>query len=336
MKTSHKIRVAVLRGGPSSEYDVSLKTGDAVLKHLPEKYHGLDVFISRDGAWHLHGVEKKPADILKHVDVVFVALHGHFGEDGKIQKILEHFKMPFTGTKSFESAISMNKDLTKKKIAHLKEPLPKPLAFGKVRMAYHKVFSREDILREGLHQIFRMIPHPSIVKPVSSGSSIGVTVVNKFDDLEEAVLNAFDHSENILIEEYIEGKEVTCGVIDHFRDEQHYVLMPVEVIPHKESPFFDYNAKYHGKSDEVCPANLSAKTKKLIQEAAKAIHKDLGLRHYSRTDFIVHPKRGLYFLEVNTLPGLTPESLLPKSLKAVGSSLPEFLDHVITLAREGR
>lgn len=327
MSFVHKTRVAVLRGGPSSEYDVSLKTGDTVLKHLPEKYEGIDVFISKDGKWHVHGIERKPADALKHVDVVFVALHGQFGEDGKIQKILEHLGIPFTGSKSFPSAVAMNKHLTKKALSHLK---------GKINFAFHKVLTTEDVIKKGVHALFREIPHPSIVKPVSAGSSVGVTLVRKFDDLEEALAKAFEHSDSVIVEEFIEGREATCGVIDDFRDEIHYSLLPIEIIPHKESPFFDYKAKYGGESQEICPANFSAKTKKLIQEASQAIHRELGLRHYSRSDFIVHPKRGLYFLEVNTLPGLTTESLLPKSLKAVGSSLPEFLDHVITLARTKR
>lgn len=323
----HKIKVAVLRGGPSSEYDVSLKTGESVLKHLPSKYEGVDIFISKDGVWHLNGMPKKPVDALKHVDVVFVALHGQFGEDGKVQRILEHIGIPFTGSNSFPSALAMNKHLTKNALARLKD---------KIKFAFHKIFTKDEVVEKGLHQIFREIPHPSIVKPVSAGSSVGVTVVHKFNDLESAFKFAFEHSDSVIVEEFIQGKEATCGVLDHFRNERHYALLPVEIIPHTKSPFFDYNAKYGGESQEICPGNFDAETKKIIQEAAQAIHGELGLRHYSRSDFIVHPKRGIFFLETNTLPGLTPESLLPKSIHAVGSSLPEFLDHVLTLAREPR
>ncbi len=326
MSFAHKIRVAVLRGGPSSEYDVSLKTGETVLKHLPQKYEGIDVFISRDGVWHVAGIEKTPNDALKHVDVAFVALHGQYGEDGKVQRILEHMGIPFTGSRSYASAIAMNKHLTKGALAHLKDS---------VKFAFHKVFSRTEIEEKGLHQLFREIPHPSIVKPISAGSSAGVAIVTSFHDLESALVTAFEHSDRVMIEELIEGKEATCGVVEGFRGEKHYALLPVEIIPAKDSAFFDYSAKYGGGSTEICPGNFDEETKRTIQEAAKAIHRELGLRHYSRSDFMIHPKRGVYFLEANTLPGLTSESLLPKSVKAVGSNLPEFLDHVIMLARQG-
>ncbi|MBI5133870.1 MAG: D-alanine--D-alanine ligase [Candidatus Taylorbacteria bacterium] len=327
MSFAHKTRVAVLRGGPSSEYEVSLQSGDTVLKSLPEKYQGIDVFISKEGIWHVHGIEKSPADALKHADVAFVALHGQFGEDGKVQRILEHLGIPFTGSKAFAAAIAMNKHHAKTALKGLK---------GKVRLAAHKAFSREDILARGAHAIFREIPHPSIVKPNSAGSSLGVNIVRNFFDLEFALEKALEHSDTVIIEELIEGREATCGVLDGFRGEAHYALPSIEIIPRKLSPFFDYIAKYSGKSEEVCPGNFDEKVKCEIEEAAKAVHKELGLRHYSRSDFMIHPKRGVFFLEVNSLPGLTPESLLPKSLRAVGSSLPEFLDHVISLSLKKR
>jgi D-alanine-D-alanine ligase len=325
MSFAHKTRVAVLRGGPSSEYEVSLKTGDTVLKALPSKYEGIDILISRDGVWHVSGVEKTPEEALRHIDVAFIALHGQFGEDGKVQRILEHLGVPFTGSGSFSSAIAMNKHSAKKALSALKD---------KVKFAAHKIFSREDIQEKGAHGIFREIFHPSIVKPVSAGSSLGITAVHSFLDLETALNKALEHGDSVIIEELIEGREATCGVIDGFRGEERYALLPVEIIPHKESPFFDYDAKYQGMSQEICPGNFDETTKTAIQEASRAVHDTLGLRHYSRSDFIVHPRRGIYFLEVNTLPGLTSESLFPKSVHAIGSSMPEVLDHVIRLARE--
>ncbi|HEU5114283.1 MAG TPA: D-alanine--D-alanine ligase [Candidatus Paceibacterota bacterium] len=323
MSFAHKTRVAVLRGGPSSEYDVSLKSGETVLKNLPQKYEGVDVFISKDGVWHVQGFEKTPADALKNVDVAFVALHGQYGEDGKVQRILEHIGIPYTGSESFPSAVAMNKHLAKGALAKIKD---------KVKMAAHKVFSREEVAQKGPHGIFREIILPSVVKPVSAGSSVGVSIVRTYFELEPAVVLALDHSDAIIIEEYIIGREATCGVLEDFRNERHYALLPIEIIHPESSEFFDYDAKYGGQSREICPGNFDEATKRAIQEAAIAIHRELGLRHYSRSDFIVHPKRGVYFLEANTLPGLTSESLLPKSVNAVGSSLPQFLDHVLTLA----
>jgi D-alanine-D-alanine ligase len=334
MSFAHKTRVAVLRGGPSSEYDVSLKTGEAVLKNLPSKYEGVDVFISKDGKWHVHGIEKNPTDALRHVDVAFVALHGHYGEDGKVQRILEHMKIPFTGSQAFPSALAMNKHHTKNALKHLADP-SNSSGQAKVRFAWHKIFSRDEIKEKGLHMLFREIPHPSVVKPNSAGSSVGVAIVKIFFDLEPAIEKAFEHSDTIIIEEFIGGREATCGVVDHFRGERHYALMPIEIKP--ASSFYDYDAKYVSEDTRyVIPGGFDDSVKQAIQEASRAIHRDLGLRHYSRSDFIVHPKRGVYFLEVNTLPGMTSHSLIPKSIEAVGSTFPDFLDHVITLAREGK
>ncbi len=324
MSFAHKSRIAVLRGGPSSEYEVSLKTGDAVLKSLPSHYEGVDVLISQDGVWHVGGIERTPEEALRHIDVAFIALHGQYGEDGKVQRVLEHLGIPFTGSGSLASAISMNKHAAKKALSSVRE---------KVKLAAHKVFSRDEILEKGAHEIFRQIFHPSIVKPLSAGSSHGITVVRSFLDLEKALAKALEHGDSVIVEEFIEGREATCGIIDGFRGDGCYALLPVEIVPHAKAPFFDYEAKYSGKSQEVCPGNFDEATKRAIQEAAQAIHSELGLRHYSRSDFIVHPKRGVYFLEVNTLPGLTSESLFPKSVRAVGSSMSEVLDHIIRLAR---
>lgn len=320
-----KIRVGVLRGGPSNEYDVSLQTGDTVIHNLPDTYYPVDIFISRDGVWHLHGVEKNPTQILSSLDVVFNALHGAYGEDGKVQSILDHCGVPYTGSRSLPSAFVMNKDLTKKSL----------IPHG-IKMAFHRLFKKHEIEQINYHEIFRMIPNPAVIKPLSSGSSVGVSIVRSFEDLEQALLNAFEHDDTVIVEEYIPGVEATCGVIDDFRGEKHYTLLPVEIIPDSQHGFFNYHAKYGGGTREICPSTFPEHVTKTIQDYARKAHVELGLRHYSRSDFIVHPKRGVFFLETNTLPGLTAESLLPKSLYAVGATLPQFLDHVLTLARAGK
>ena len=315
-----KTRVAVLRGGLSGEYDVSLRTGREVLKNLPEIYQPQDVLISRDGEWYLQGVHRSPADILSHTDVVFNALHGTYGEDGKVQRLLDVFNVPYTGSGSVPSAIAMNKVLTKQSIAS-----------NRVKMPIHDVISGGGEVRQKVFEIFHRLPLPAIVKPVDSGSSLGVTLVNSFDELMRGVYRALSVSSGAIVEEFISGREATCGVIDDFRGKSVYSLLPVEIRPHG-SGIFDYNAKYGGASKEICPGSFSREESQAIQEAAATVHSALGLRHYSRSDFIVNPKRGVYFLEVNTLPGLTEQSLFPKSLSAVGSNLREFLDHVLNLA----
>ena len=175
---------------------------------------------------------------------------------------------------------------------------------------------------------------PAIVKPGGSGSSMGVSLVKVLKEILPAIENALKYSDVVIVEEFIKGKEATCGVVEKFRMEQIYPLLPIEITTPKEFEFFGYEAKYSGCSSEVCPGNFSEKEKKMIQTMAVDAHRVLGLRHYSRSDFIVNSKRGVYILEVNTLPGLTKESLFPKSLEAVGCSLSYFLDHVIRLALE--
>lgn len=316
-----KTRVGVLRGGPSSEHEVSLKTGANVLKGLPEKYQGIDIYIDREGVWHIDGLPIEPQIAAKRVDVFFNAMHGEYGEDGKVQAVLDFLGVPYTGSKTFASALGMNKAMTKNFV--MREGVKSP-AF--------KVVRREEMSPATLIEIYRTLPHPVVVKPMALGSSVGVSIATTMEEVEKALTKVFERSDAALVEEMIKGREATCGVIDDFRGERHYALLPIEIIPPQEATFFDYEAKYGGKTQEICPGNFTPEESRQIQEIAKKVHKILNLRHYSRSDFIVTPKRGIHFLEVNTLPGLTSESLMPKAIKAVGSSYEELLEHLITLA----
>ncbi|MBX4198112.1 D-alanine--D-alanine ligase [Candidatus Parcubacteria bacterium] len=316
-----KLHVGILRGGPSSEYEVSLKTGAAVLKHLPDHYQAHDIFISKDGVWHRDGLEKSPERALKHVDVVFNALHGEFGEDGQVQKILDRHGIPYTGSGALSSAIGMNKVLSKKAFEH----------YG-VRTPYYAAIRKSDDRAEKTEYIFKHFMVPFVVKPASSGSSVGVTIVKNFGQFPAALDKAFEVGDTALVEEFIRGREATCGVVNHFRNQKTYPLLPVEIIPADTQEFFDYDAKYNGQSQEICPGNFSEEEKAEIQRLARLVHEALNLRHYSRTDMMVTPGRGVYVLEVNTLPGLTPQSLVPQSLEAIGCSFKDFLDHLVRLA----
>ena len=316
-----RIRVAVLRGGPGAEHDVSLKTGKNILINLSDKYIPVDVFIAKDKTWYLDGVAIAPAKLFRNVDVVFNAMHGEYGEDGKVQRLMDQFGVKYTGSKTLASALGMNKVLAKD--IFVKAGLKTPI---------YKVAKKNDDLENLSHMIFQTFPMPAIVKPNGSGSSVGVSLVKVLKDIMPAIKRALKYSDVVIIEEYIKGKEATCGVVEKFRNKPIYPLLPVEIIHPKEFEFFGYEAKYSGESSEICPGNFSDNEKKIIQSMAVKAHEVLGLRHYSRSDFIVSPKRGIYILEVNTLPGLTKESLFPKSLEAIGCSLKNFLDHVITLA----
>lgn len=314
--------VAVLRGGIGDEHDISLKSGAAVLKtfQLRDDTDTREIFIDRNGSWFVRGIEKTPERALQGVDVVWNALHGHYGEDGSVQRVLDRIGIPYTGSGAYASAIAMNKAATKRELEKAGIRTPRSMVVGV-----------SPNLSSTILNCFRTFPQPSVVKPIDSGSSVGVTIARSFSELEEGVRQAFQHSSQVLIEEFICGREATCGIVEEMRGERQYALPAVEIVPPPSARFFDYDAKYGGASLERVPGNFTKEEHQTLQHAARVAHTTLGLRHYSRSDFIVSP-RGVFFLETNTLPGLTEASLLPQALSAVGIPLGMFIEHVLDLA----
>lgn len=315
--------VAVLRGGVGDEHDVSLKTGLSVLRTLERSAHRpVDVFIDRQGVWHVRGTPVPPQRALSGSDVVFNALHGAYGEDGGVQRELERLGVAYTGPAPMAASISMNKVVSKEMAARHGLLVPRHVMVGVTH----------DLERRAV-EIWRTFPQPSIVKPLASGSSVGVTLAKSFTQFVDGIKKAFQYAKDVVVEEYIRGREATVGVVDKFRGQNAYALPPVEIILPKGSDIFDFQAKYGGQTEERVPSGFTRQEVEALEAAAKTVHEKLGMRHYSRSDFIVTP-RGPYFLEVNALPGLTEQSLVPKSLSAVGSSMDEFLTHVIGIALE--
>lgn len=329
------IKVGVIRGGVSGEYEVSLASGAQVLSHLrsdvlKDKYTAVDIFIDRDGIWHINGIPITIDKVVTKVDVIINALHGDYGEDGKVQELLEKWKIPYTGSGPVPSAIGYNKFLTKQEFIKLGINTPQHILFP----AYQDDIDgpRNRYAQKKAREVWERLPPPWIVKPLTGGSSIGMQVCKTFQSLVDAFEAGMNEKVSILVEEFIKGKEATVGVINNFRNKDVYALPPIEIRIPKGSTFFDNNVKYNGQSQEICPGNFTSKEKEELERLASLIHSGLNLSHYSRSDFIIHPKRGIFALEVNTLPGLTSESLMPKALNAVGSSLPEFIEHIINLA----
>lgn len=316
--------VAVLRGGMGAEHAVSLQSGATILKELSgplhDRFQSRDVFVDRDGVWYVRGVPTAPERALRGVDVVWNALHGEYGEDGTVQRVLERIGVPYTGSRPYAAALSMNKQATKQAVEK-----------AGIKVPYSITLSVSDSLDQEILHTFRNFPMPSVVKPVNAGSSYGVTLARDFFTFQEAVRHAFSFSPLVIIEEYVRGKEATVGVVDRLRNEALYRLPPVEIVVPKGVGIFSYEAKYETPAEERCPGNFSSHESNALQEVAETVHRTLGLRHYSRSDCIVTPQ-GVYFLEVNALPGLTETSLLPKALQSVGVSVPEFIDHVIEIA----
>jgi len=316
-----KITVGVLRGGPSSEYDVSLKTGANVLNYLPaDKYKAVDIFISKSGEWHLKGKAVAPHKVFPVVDVIFNAMHGEYGEDGEVQKILDTYNIPYTGSKKLASRIAMRKDLARDIVQKIG-----------IKVAPALIIKKGEDVEEAAHNAFIKVGPPFIVKAAARGSSVGIIFANNIPELSRPINEILKYDKVLLVEKRIKGREATCGVLEKFRGEKLYAMPTVEIIPPKDRPFFDYEAKYSGLTQEICPGRFNEKEKKEIQKIARAAHEALGCRHYSRTDIMV-AKDGMWYLETNTLPGLTAESLFPKSANAIGCSLAQLLNHLITLA----
>ncbi len=352
-----KPRVGVMRGGPSPEYEVSLKTGRNVLQQVPrERYEPVDLFIDRQGVWHIRGKPIEPARALGQVDVVFNALHGKYGEDGALQRYMDMHRVRYTGSSALASGVATHKELTKRELfrrsydgdlshtgagyrpVYVYDPsLRRGVDMGAVQSEgrVQMLFPADVVLsapadEDELSRVFERLSPPLVVKPMNGGSSLGMSVVRSRDEFLYAVLFAFEHAEQILVEQYVRGREVTVAVLDDFRGEEHYVFPPVEVVPTKNT-WFDYEEKYAGHARELCPAPVRPETTRALIALARYVHRALGLRDYSRSDFILG-RDGIYFLEVNTLPGLTNTSLLPKAVESVGATLPQFVDHVLTRA----
>lgn len=321
MALTSKIRVGVLRGGPSREHEISIKSGNHVMRNMPEKYSAIDIYIDKSGIWHLGGISMTPAMAMKRVDIFFNALHGEYGEDGALQLILDAFGVPYTGSGRLASCFAMHK-------GHAKNLLKR----HGIKTPYHKILKKSDKKLPTVRELWMTVPNPSIVKPVGLGSSIGVSLAGTFTGLSEALEKAFSYSDAILVEDYISGHQATCGVIDDFRNEPVYALLPVEQVLPDSSQFLAYDSKSGGKPKTFHPGRFSVMEKETIQNVARQVHQALGLKHYSRSDFIVSPKRGVYFLEVNSSPGLYADAPFTESLGAIGLSFSGFLDHVITLA----
>lgn len=309
-----------MRGGLGNEYYVSLKTGAAVLAALPrDKYEVHDILITREGEWHLDGVPVEPARLMQFVDIVFNALHGEFGEDGKVQRMLELLGIPYTGSTAIPSAVGMNKELAKKYFGAVGIRVPKGVTIA-----------RGDEIGEVLTSVGREVSAPYVVKPLSGGSSIGISLAYNDRELIGAIEQALIHGEKALVEEYVRGREVTLGVVDSANGVGAYVTPPLEIgIP--EGQLFDYDQKYKHLTHPIGPANIRDEERAMLEEAALRAHIHLGARHYARYDFILTDE-GPCLLEVNTLPGLSETSLLSKSLDLHGLELPEFVDYVVGLA----
>lgn len=295
--------VAVLAGGPSNERQVSLWTAETITDSLTRQKIPHQVVDPRSPDWLDHLIALKPT-------VALLALHGTFGEDGAIQQILERQAIPFTGSGSAASRLAFDKVQTKQRVEELGFATP-----------------QWQIVQDASQLT---IPPPVVIKPTQEGSSYGITIAWKSHDIDPAVTVARKYSSTVLAEKYISGTEVTCGVLDLFG--QAEALPLVEIRP--ETEFFDFKAKYDARfCHEICPAEISDVLTAVVQQQSVEIFRSLGCRQYARLDWIIANSTP-YFLEVNTLPGMTKTSLINKELTAAGIDFDRFIRALIDSATQ--
>lgn len=306
-----KLRLALIAGGVSGEREVSLKGAAGVEKNLdPEKYE----VVRFDPATDLPLIAAQA----KEIDVAFILLHGVFGEDGTMQGFLDLLGIPYQGAGVLGSALAMDKNLAK--TLYRLHGLP---------VAPWEMARREDI--DVPARLLAKLRLPLVVKPVRQGSSIGMSIVRESSALGPSLAKAFEHDREVMVEQYIKGREITVGVIGN---DEPVALPLVEIIPDKKYEFFDYEAKYQpGATREVCPAEVDDEIRAKAQRYGLTAHRALQLRGYSRTDMIVCGDE-VYLLETNTIPGMTPTSLLPQAAAVAGLPFPALLDRLIDLALE--
>ena len=310
--------IAVLMGGESLEHDISLKSGSGVAAALDrEAYTVTPVVISRAGRWSFDGgpevgfAEAGARLAGVGVDAVFLALHGTCGEDGRIQGFLDLLRLPYTGSGCAASALAMDKIRCKTVVEAQGIRVAGHLALNRPTWAVSAGEVREAVAED--------LGYPCVVKPSRQGSSFGVTIVRDAAGLDAAMTAAFEADEEVMVEQYVAGREVTCAVLDTDPGGRLQSLPVTEIRP-KSGAFFDFEAKYTaGACDEITPADLPPETADAVAEMAAHAHEIVGCAGWSRSDFIVGPE-GPVWIEINTIPGLTPTSLFPQAAAAVGIS----------------
>ena len=346
------MNIVVLAGGLSTERDVSLVTGNMVSRALRKNGHNvilLDVFMgysdkeedvtdlfarSEEVSLTVEGIPTTEPDlaavkasrpdqsdnffgpnviaICQMADIVFMALHGENGENGKIQAAFDLFDIKYTGTGYLSSALAMDKNISKQFFRANQIPTPQGISM--------KRDAQLEFEETGLTL-------PCVVKPCCGGSSIGVSIVRTKEEYQKALADAFRWEEEVLIEDYIEGREFSVGVID-------FKALPIIEIAPIEG-FYDYKNKYKaGSAVETCRADLPQEITEQMQRYAEAVTKALGLDTYSRMDFLLDKENRMYCLEANTLPGMTPTSLLPQEAQAVGMNFEELCEKLIQISLE--
>jgi D-alanine-D-alanine ligase len=315
--------IGIFCGGFSSEYEISLKSADTIKKHIPDSYLSYKIIVSK-GKWEVEmGQESVPFDLndcsffigdtKKIIDAAIVYIHGDPGENGKIQAMLELHGIQYINSGPLASALSFDKWYCNQFLRAFNIPVAKSLFLSKVDQ-----YNPSEIVESlGL---------PIFIKPSDSGSSYGISKVKIIEDIPKALQFAFNEGKTVIVESFLDGIEVTCGV---YRSSNGLVALPLTEIV-SENEFFDFEAKYQGKSSEITPARISEDLKLEVQAMAKKIYELLQLKSIARIDFMLVNNQP-YVIEVNTTPGFSAASIVPQMLSAAGISLGDFWGDIISI-----
>ena len=315
--------IGIFCGGFSSEYEISLKSADTIKKHLPDSYLSYKIIVSK-GKWEVEmEQENVPFDLndcsffigdtKKIIDAAIVYIHGDPGENGKIQAMLELHGIQYINSGPLASALSFDKWYCNQFLRAFNIPVAKSLFLSKVDQ-YHP------------SEIVESLGLPIFIKPSDSGSSYGISKVKIIEDIPKALQFAFNEGRTVIIESFLDGIEVTCGV---YRSSNGLVALPLTEIV-SENEFFDFEAKYQGKSSEITPARISEELKIEVQAMAKKIYELLQLKSIARIDFMLVNNQP-YVIEVNTTPGFSAASIVPQMLSSAGISLGDFWGDIISI-----
>ncbi len=343
-------------GGPSPEHEVSLNSGKQILENLDKKkYLAQPVIITKTGQWLFHPISRrgllKPnfnsygssTSVVKFAeksalvelakkkpDVAFIAMHGAYGEDGTLQGLLESIGMPYTGSGVLASALGMDKPRSCALFREAGFLVPDFVVI--TRQELQIMFGGSTSKHKNGIIFWQKSGFPLVVKPANRGSSVGISIVKNKKELLRGIKDAFKYSDRVILQRFIKGREITCGVLED-KNGKLIPLPPTEILP-MAGKFYDYRSKYAkgGSKHVMPPPGISQKIIKKIQDAACRAHSVLGCSGMSRSDFILGEDHKLYILEINTIPGMTSTSLLPEAAKAVGIEFSKLLDIIIQTA----
>jgi len=325
-----KRHVAVLMGGVSSEHDISMKTGAMVAEGLSRgRFRVSPIAISRDGQWEFLG--ERPVSIYEAVprlreraiDCVFIALHGPFGEDGRIQSLLDLLGIPYTGSGCAASALAIDKIKAKAVVQQAGVRVAPQIAL------YRRAWEAEP--DAWLARVADELGFPCVIKSPCQGSSLGMAVPQDEHEFPSALRDVMAYGDVVMIEELVRGTEVTCGVLDVEPDAPPRALPVTEIRP-VTSAYFDYRAKYTpGACDEITPAEIPDDMARTVQDVAVHAHEVIGCRGLSRSDMILDDD-GPVWIEVNTIPGMTETSLFPQAAAAAGIPFPQLVGRLVEAA----